>query len=38
MQKKILAFQDKARDALNKIENKEALITETEKVLKKSYS
>ena len=30
----ILAFQDKARDALNKIENKEALIAETEKVLK----
>ena len=27
----ILAFQDKARDALNKIENKEALIAETEK-------
>ena len=32
----ILAFQDKARDALNKIENKEALIAETEKVLKKA--
>ena len=27
----ILAFQDKTRDALNKIENKEALIAETEK-------
>ena len=32
----ILAFQDKARDALNKIENKEALIAETEKVLKQA--
>ena len=32
----ILAFQDKARDALNKIENKEALIAETEKVLKQT--
>ena len=32
----ILAFQDKASDALNKIENKEALIAETEKVLKKA--
>ena len=32
----ILAFQDKARDALNKIENKEALISETEKVLKQA--
>lgn len=32
----ILAFQDKARDALNKIENKEALIAETENVLKKA--
>ena len=32
----ILAFQDKARDTLNKIENKEALIAETEKVLKKA--
>ena len=34
--KEILAFQDKARDALNKIENKEALIAETEKVLKQA--
>ena len=34
--KVILAFQDKARDALNKIENKEALIAETEKVLKQA--
>ena len=32
----ILAFQDKARDALNKIENKEAIIAETEKVLKQA--
>ena len=32
----ILAFQDKARDALNKIENKETLIAETEKVLKQA--
>ena len=32
----ILAFQDKARDALNKIENKEALIAETEKLLKQA--
>ena len=32
----ILAFQDKARDALNKIENKEALIAETEIVLKQA--
>lgn len=32
----ILAFQDRARDALNKIENKETLIAETEKVLKQA--